>query len=706
MHTRLRAATVLSAIVFTMCAFTAPTGEAATRDRIERRLKRLGVAEYTLDLNVRIPVPEINGAQAVDLWATVICPDALQPRPTILIATPYRRENFLMLADGLLLHGYNVMSLDVRGTGSSGGQWVSFGIEEQNDTAYVIDEWIPAQPWSDGAVGMIGPSYCGIIQLLTAGRVQVDNETGQPLHLKAIVASVAMSDAYRDIVMQGGNLDLGFIPLWIDSISDLSVEQPLLSEEPGFSTDSALQQEAAEIVQVHAENIPVARSWITDPDHAVDGPFYDMRSPMRYWPEKPATGRDVPGGDGTIPESLPILLSGGWFDIFTRGTLNNYHYGLARHASADKALIVGPWYHYDGALLSGITAFGSCALQARWFDWKIKGSGSSFLEEFPVLLYVMGAEQWRAEKAWPLPDSRLSEKTLYLSPSRAASLDADWFSFFNRPWNYQLVEQTSAGDFSGDHPVLEHNPLLLHGEHSRASIRWGGCMMNTPQSKRIDDRRDEIGVLTFTTAPLDADMEIAGPLLLTFWARTEFHLPLTRDAVEQTIDLIKRVTGVDESLILDSMTSQDVQWVAELHDVSPGGRAKNSTSGWLSAWHRPCDPADNGTERSIDPDYVPFDPFYSLPDLEPDPIEQGVLYHYALELWPTDTVFPAGHRLRVSLSASDYPHLLPVLIPSRSTLVIDDDHPAQLDFHVVNNAGEGIDWKWVDDVNAYLLSEN
>lgn len=705
MQTRLIVLSLLAAIVFMMSGFTTVSG-AATRDRIERRLKKLGVEDYSLELNVRIPVPELNGAEAVHLWATLICPGELQPRPTILIATPYRRENFLLLADGLLLHDYNVMSLDVRGSGSSGGHWVSFGIEEQDDIAHVIDEWIPAQPWSDGTVGMIGPSYCGIIQLLTAGRVQVDNETGQPLHLKAIVASVAMSDAYRDIVMQGGNLDLGFIPLWIDSISDLSIEEPLLSEEPGFNTDSELQQEAAEILQAHTENIPVARGWITDPDHAVDGPFYDIRSPMLYWPEKPAGGWDIPEGDRTIPSSLPILLSGGWFDIFTRGTLNNYHYGLARHTTSDKALIVGPWYHYDGAILAGIEAFSSFKLLARWFDWKIKGIGSGFLEEYPVLLYVMGAQRWRAEKSWPLPDSRLSEKTLYLSCARAEPLTADWFSFFNRPWNYRLVAQPGAEDFSGPSPVLVHNPLLLHGRHSRAAIRWGGRMMNTLQSKRVDDRRDEIGVLTFTTDPLEDAMEIAGPLLLTFWARTEFHQPATEEAVAQTIDLIKRVTSVDENLILDSMEKQDVQWVAEIHDVAPGGRAQNITSGWLSAWHRPGIPADNSTERGLDPDYVPFDPFYSLPDREPDPIAAGVLYQYAVELWPTDTVFPAGHRLRVSLSASDYPHLLPVLTPSRSRLVIDETHPAQLDFQVVQATGEGVEWQWIDDINAYLLSEN
>lgn len=231
-------------------------------------------------------------------------------------------------------------------------------------------------------------------------------------------------------------------------------------------------------------------------------------------------------------------------------------------------------------------------------------------------------------------------------------------------------------------------------------------MMNTIRSRNADDRPDEIGALTFTTEPLDADMEIAGPLLLTFWARTEFDRQPAQDAVGRTIDFVKRLISADENLLLDAMNKKDVQWVAEIHDVYPGGRAKNITSGWLSAWHRPYDPADNGTERGIDPGYVPFDPFYCFPDREPDPISEGVLYQYAIELWPTDNVFAAGHRLRVSLSASDYPHLLPVLRPSRSAIVIDESHPAQLDFHVVNSRGEGSSWKWVDDVSGFLLGED
>ncbi|MCX5902496.1 MAG: hypothetical protein NTV89_03290 [Proteobacteria bacterium] len=91
-----------------------------------------------------------------------------------------------------------------------------------------------------------------------------------------------------------------------------------------------------------------------------------------------------------------------------------------------------------------------------------------------------------------------------------------------------------------------------------------------------------------------------------------------------------------------------------------------------------------------------------MPDKNPGPIKARELYPYVIELWPMDCVFRAGHRVRISISASDFPHLLPVLRPSTSTLVIDAKHPAQLDFTVVTESGEGTEWKWIEDVNRYL----
>jgi len=61
----------------------------------------------------------------------------------------------------------------------------------------------------------------------------------------------------------------------------------------------------------------------------------------------------------------------------------------------------------------------------------------------------------------------------------------------------------------------------------------------------------------------------------------------------------------------------------------------------------------------------------------------------------------------VSISASDFPHLFPVLRPSKNTIVIDEAHPAKLDFKVANQTGEGTLWKWIDgEIGDYMLTVN
>jgi hypothetical protein len=441
-----------------------------------------------------------------------------------------------------------------------------------------------------------------------------------------------------------------------------------------------------------------------------------------------------------MSSKLPVFTVGGWFDLFTRGTTNIYQYGLSKHAPTDKKMIIGEWYHISAGGAMGLNSIIGGQVPARWFDWKIKKKNDPFMEEFPVLLYVMGEKKWRAEKSWPLPDSRVKHKTLYLTKHAPSPIWGDWYTgdytllqiYANN--NYGLSE---VPDVSGDNPILKHDVispiqgLNLHGGNSRSVARWmaGMVSMASDLSKFYlgididagqwyeDERHDEKECLTFTTEPLEEDVEIVGPVSLTFWAKTTFNDPLTAETVTMVVDLIKDRLNIDTNLILDSMQKKDVQWVAELNDVFPGGRARNITSGWLAASHRQYDPSgktgvynDGGkivASHAVDPAYVPFDPFYDRPDKYPKLINEGELYQYTIELWPTCNVFKKGHRIRVSLSGSDFPHLLPILIPSKNTIVIDSSHQARVDFTATNSENEGSTWKWIGsnvDADHYLVS--
>jgi uncharacterized protein len=101
--------------------------------------------------------------------------------------------------------GYAVVNVDVRGAGRSDGSGDLLSDQEAGDIHDAI-EWVAAQPWCDGAVGMLGVSYLAISQFKAAAT--------RPPHLRAIVPWEGFTDAYRDLFAPGGVEERGFALLW------------------------------------------------------------------------------------------------------------------------------------------------------------------------------------------------------------------------------------------------------------------------------------------------------------------------------------------------------------------------------------------------------------------------------------------------------------------------------------------------------------
>lgn len=698
-------------------------------DKLAGLILELEYEDAVIEFNKRIEIPEFLGHAPIDLWATLVRHPGNDPRPTVLMATAYRRELQIRGSFAEYEEGFNILAVDARGTGSSEGVWEALKPAEQTDLAYIIDKWIPEQPWSDGSVCLKGKSYSAISQMLAAGHIERD-EAGNPIHLKAIFPVMTFSDAYKDICMQGGNLNQLFISGWYLATNTLTtIPSTLLiggengkMDNGGASLDQDILMEAWVNWISSLETWHVSMGWFLDQENTHDGEFWDERSPMAFWPDKHPYDRDRYGHDKTIPSKLPVFLMGGWYDLFTRGTLNTYQYGLKDHDNTDKALVMGPWYHIGDTM--GVN---NDDIRNRWYNWKVQGKDDPFMVEYPVLLYIMGEERWRAEKDWPLPESRVEYKTYYLTNTRQKTKRGDWFSFLNWKNNYGLTEIFNKSNYKNkENPVLTHDPSFLHGMVSRSINRWtmGILSLGSQESKYVkgkdidaymfweDERSDELDVLTFTTDELKEDIEITGPLALTFWAESSFGEPKAKSNPLVNLEVLlgkqfAKLTGnefpEEGSTIEQETEEKDIQWVVELNDVFPNGRAKNITSGWLRASHRQRDPnePEGVTEHGIDPDYTPFDPFYDGADKSPERINEEERYQYTVELWPTANVFKKGHRIRVSISGSDYPHLLPILVPSKNTIVIDADHPARLDFQVVNKNDEDDTWKWIDKDSAF-----
>ena len=609
----------------------------------------------TVERGVAVARP---GSPPVILYLDLFRPAVEGRFPSLLEAVAYRRE-ILQYAEPdpawLASLGYAVAIVDARGTGSSQGIWGVFSEEEVSDIVWLVDDWIPAQPWSDGKVGMYGPSYMGILQYRVAAR--------NPRHLEAIFPGVAMADAYRDIFYQGGIFDQEFILTWAAATMGLSLLPGTQLFKDPVSALVALFE--------HALAVPEVLSLL---EMTTDQPFFRERSPMTYW----ADLKDV-----------PVFATAGWLDIFTRGTLLN-HIGLTGTASAGSArfagapaprrIVVGPWYHLGGAMLDGLPA---AVLHKRWFDWHLKARGDpdyslyDILDpRYPVLLYVMGAEKWRKEESWPLDRVRYTE--LYLSGLEQPADRNPSLHNGTLLWPSEWALLAPDPEEPAARSRITHAPPSYAGRYSRSTCRWlMGLTAFHPSSQ--DERENERLTLTFSTGFLDRDLEVTGPAVLRLWARTWFG-PAVPEAAQ--------------TLPAGLSAEPDVHWIVNLNDVYPDGRVVNLTSGWLAASHRPDPSRPDWTQSG-------YDPFEYPEDQNPVPPRDGELYEYVIEIWPTSNLFRAGHQIRIDLANSDYPHLAPSPYPSESEILHDSAHPSRLVLPLVD-PGSTRPEQWIEDPQAYF----
>src|SRR5687768_1025106 len=149
-----------------------------------------------------LPVPMRDG---VRLSADVYLPaDGTGPWPVLLSRTPYDNTLLMDLALFWAQHGYVSVAQDVRGRYDSEGTFVPWDYE--TDDGYDTLDWIGAQEWCDGNVGMTGASYLGQVQWQAAF-------TGHPL-LKTIVPRVMGSNLWASPHYHNGAFGLGVNAVW------------------------------------------------------------------------------------------------------------------------------------------------------------------------------------------------------------------------------------------------------------------------------------------------------------------------------------------------------------------------------------------------------------------------------------------------------------------------------------------------------------
>ena len=411
-----------------------------------------------------------------DVYYPTAGPVDAESFPVLLMRQPYGRA---IASTVVYAHprwyaaqGYIVVIQDVRGRGTSEGTFHLFAqeVEDGEDTV----EWAAQLPGSDGQVGMYGFSYQGMTQLQAA--------QAQPKSLKTIAPAMTGYHLYEDWAYENGALCLQLGLTWA---LQLAAETARL--ESAVATHQKLVAAARHLPL--SDPVPARPNSLAD----IDSFFHDWVAHPHsdsYWQQL------TPQLD---PVDLPMLHIGGWFDPYLRGDLRLYHEMSARSAYPHP-LWIGPWGHIPWGRKVGAVDFGPAAispidwLQIRWFDRVLKGKpwqiedlvGGEPGADLPVCLFEMGRNQWRQLADWPEPPM----KTYFLQSDGLANIRED---------SGTLVETAGTPGYD----VIVHdpwNPAPALGGHSAIPA---GVFERTA----IDSRGD---VLTYTTAPLTAELRVAG----------------------------------------------------------------------------------------------------------------------------------------------------------------------------------------------------
>jgi predicted acyl esterase len=499
--------------------------------------------------------------------------------PVVLTQTPYNKQsgnvpgggtlaNLAGTSDLIVTHGYVQVIVDVRGTGSSGGNWDSFGPAEQADSLE-ISRWATSQPWADGRLALYGYSYMGINQFLTAAQ--------KPKGLKALFAGIPGEDLYRDVTWHGGAIDAGFIPLWLGLVTATKSLPPgQLGSDPASAVD-VLGQRLTGGFNFPAESLV---GGTTGGDFAFDGPFYKQRSP----------------GQVVGKVKVPTFIAGGWFDLFQRGEPRLYN-GLKLDPGR-KQLFMGPWYHTTAGegLGTGKRPPSLETFAVVWFDRWVKGKRNRIENYGPVTSFQLGSGSYKRYTQWP-PRSPTWTRLFLRKDRTLSSAPADRTESDTMPAN------------------------VLTGLCTRSTTQWTAGLVPPGQPCETDNSLNEAGALTFTTPPFAKDRKLSGPILVKLRGAT---------------------------------TAKDTTWIATLSDVGPDGKSSQLTAGWLLASRRAVDP--KRSTKAPNNDFVaPFHPFTRESLL---PVEPGKRETYLVEVFNTDALLAKGHRLRLTITSGDVPHLL------------------------------------------------
>lgn len=261
--------------------------------------------------------------------------------------------------------GYVVVQVARRGNGQSFGTMRGYHDRNEAHDAYEMMDWMAEQPWSNGKIGQYGCS--------NTGDAAMHAMTMSSPHLKAVFAGCFSFQKY-DSMRRGG-----IFAQW-GTGPTRTIEQDMQVQPVDGDADKILLRQAAE---EHQRGVPLFELWKSLP-------FRDSFAPSvqsTFWAE---------GSSGSYLTQIkrggvPLYIIGGWRDELRDQGL------IAFLNIPGSRIAIGDWLHCmnDGFALNQEAL--------RFFDYHMKGIDTGIAAQDPIHYFVVGADEWRSAKQWPLP---------------------------------------------------------------------------------------------------------------------------------------------------------------------------------------------------------------------------------------------------------------------------------------------------------------
>jgi putative CocE/NonD family hydrolase len=548
----------------------------------------------TAPVQVQSDVPA-RMRDGVVLRADVYRPDGPGPFPVLLTRTPYGKTGMPMMVQAnraLAAAGYIVVAQDVRGRFASEGDFRVY----HDDIADGYDSvaWAAELDGSTGAAGMFGTSYMGYTQMMAAAAA--------PPRLKAIFPVQAAGDQWDGGVYCGGAFRLADWLGW--SLGQAAQTADKLGRRiPDLDRITALTRERTAAMMAG-----------------------DMAGVIRI--REQINGLLAPHLNHLPLSTLPLF----------EGVAPHYFEQLARAAYDEY------WHEADLDRLYGRMDV-PCFSLGGWYDIRLKGDIDAYVQ--------MRARSRR-------PETRAAQRIVigpwthgqFLAQAGEAAFSEDaaidvlslqrrWFDHWLKGIDTGLLEEPPVRIYvmganrwrdEDDWPLprTRYTPYYFHSGGRANTLHGDGLLSLEPpgeepadsylsdptnpvpsvggkslgngflpgvfDQRAVEERPD---VLCYTTPPLAHDVEVTGPLSVTLYAAS---------------------------------SAPDTDRTAKLVDVHPDGSARNLQEGIIRASYR----------------------LGAM--VAPSPITPDAIVEYTIDLWATSNVFQAGHRIRVEIASSNFPH--------------------------------------------------